>query len=209
MSASLLQSIPLNSCSRHPCQAGNTPPSSSQFQLSAEHGPGSHQPGHHLVPLVLSYYSKIDAEKKRWRFYLWVSNWSFSFQFLFLLPRFSPLPFKTKHKPASHSIISTYHPPLTELLAMTAFVSLAPSKSAEKLLYAHSFQLTETLSLLKFLQRIFQWSLRNRHYVATELPNFEFLKNISLTYTRPQVLHRKGRIAAHLQIFFLRLVLWF
>lgn len=47
----------------------------------------------------------------------------------------------------------------------------------------------------------FSTSLKSRHDVATELPNFEILENISLTYTRPQVLHRKGRIAAHLDIF--------
>lgn len=36
-----------------------------QFQLSAEHAPSSHQPGHHLVPLVLSYQSKRFSQRCR------------------------------------------------------------------------------------------------------------------------------------------------
>lgn len=53
-----------HSCSQFPltpaantCLKWGTSPSSPQFQFS-EHAPGSHQPGHHLVPSVLSYYSK-------------------------------------------------------------------------------------------------------------------------------------------------------
>lgn len=42
---------------------------------------------------------------------------------------------------------------------------------------------------------------KNRYYIAIDIPNFEFPKNVSLRYMRPQVLHRKGRLPACLQDF--------
>lgn len=71
-----------------------------------------------------------------------------------------------------------------------------------------SFQLTQntTLSLFKFLQRatVFcnrPYSKKSRYYIAIDIPNFAFPKNVSLRYMRPQVLHRKGRLPTCLQDF--------
>lgn len=98
-------------------------------------------------------------------------------------------------------------------------IHIPPSSSSHRTISYDCFRFLGTLQVCRkaalctlipantnaFLTQIpsenFSTSLKNRHYVATELPNFEFLKNISLTYTRPQVLHRKGRIAVCYRFF--------
>lgn len=110
--------------------------------------------------------------------------------------------FQDQAQTSISNITSTYHPLPPPTISYDCSCFPGTLQICRKAALCTLIPTNTDSFLAQIASENFSTRLKNRHYVATELPNFEFLKNILLTYTRPQVLHRKGRIAAQLRDLF-------